>query len=163
MIKAFLSLGSNLGNRNQVLQEAIQQINKLCGEVKLSSSLYETEPWGFESPNPFTNQVIEIETELAPANLLKQTQQIEKELGRNSKSINKEYSDRIIDIDILYYNSHRQHSASLTIPHPLMHERRFVLEPLNEIAPDFIHPVFEQNTTYLLQECEDRSDIQKMQ
>ena len=140
--RVFLGLGSNLGNREGYIRKAVALIEAYVGTVVRRSSLIETEPWGFESENRFLNGVILCKTALSPRELLKATQRIEKELGRkkkskclnvNSSKCRKTYSDRPIDIDILLYDDLIVDEPDLKIPHPLMHERDFVMIPLNEI------------------------------
>lgn len=141
MAKVYLSLGTNLGNKEQNLLTAIEHINKRVGKVISSSAFYKTEPWGFNSTHVFLNAAVEVETNLPPINLLKETQLIEKEMGRTAKSKGKQYSDRLIDIDILLYDNLILNTAELVLPHPLMTQRAFVMEPLVEIAPELVHPV----------------------
>lgn len=129
----YLSLGSNLGNRKRLVSEAIDMIDKRVGHVVRSSSLYETEPWGFSSPNKFINACVYCETALTPREVLNVTQEIEKELGRTGKSVNGEYHDRVIDIDILLYGDEHIDEPDMKIPHPRMRERDFVMRPLREI------------------------------
>ena len=143
--RVFLGLGSNLGDRETLIAQAIELIGKKVGEVVRQSSLIETEPWGFESENKFLNGVILVETTLTPRRLLKVTQSIERTLGRKKKSTirsangrllptgRKNYSDRPIDIDILLYDDLTVDESDLKIPHPLMHERDFVMIPLKEL------------------------------
>lgn len=131
--KVYLGLGSNIGNRKRNMREAVQYMESLIGTVMRQSALYETEPWGFESPNLFINMCVCVETPLAPRQLLEATQEIEKRMGRVGKSENHEYQDRIIDIDILLYDDLTVDEPDLKIPHPLMNEREFVMNPLNEI------------------------------
>lgn len=131
--QVYLGLGSNLGNREELLERAIQLIGERVGQVVRRSILIETEPWGFESEHPFLNGVILCETEKSPREVLQLTQQIERELGRKTKSHPSQYSDRPIDIDILLYDDLHVDEPGLTIPHPLMHERDFVMRPLSEI------------------------------
>ena len=119
------------------------------GDVLALSGFYETEPWGFQSENTFLNAALQLETALSPLELLKATQEIEIEMGRTQKS-NGAYHDRIIDIDILLYDNLVLQTPELTLPHPLMHERLFVMEPLAEIAPNVIHPVFKKPVISLL-------------
>ena len=126
-------MGSNIGNRKRNMREAVQYMEGLIGTVMNQSALYETEPWGFESPNLFINMCVCVETPLAPRQLLEATQDIEKRMGRVGKSVNHEYQDRIIDIDILLYDDLTVDEPDLKIPHPLMKEREFVMNPLNEI------------------------------
>ena len=138
--RVFLGLGSNLGDRETLIAQAIELIGKRVGEVVRQSSLIETEPWGFESENKFLNGVILVETTLTPRRLLKVTQSIERTLGRKKKTTPSlltpsllPYSDRPIDIDILLYDDLTVDEPDLKIPHPLMHERDFVMIPLKEI------------------------------
>lgn len=133
MAIVYLSLGSNLGNRRRIVKDAIQMIGQKVGPVLRQSSLIETAPWGFESPNKFINACVCCHTVLSPRELLQATQQIEKVMGRTGKSTNGEYHDRIIDIDILLYNDVHIDEPDLKIPHPLMKERDFVMKPLSEI------------------------------
>lgn len=128
----YLGLGSNLGERDNLIQKAIMLVNERVGKVIRQSSLIETEPWGFESSHRFLNGVILCETQLTPHLVLKETQKIERELGRKSKTT-LNYSDRPIDIDILLYDDLTIDEPDLKIPHPLMHQRDFVMIPLNEI------------------------------
>ena len=132
---AYLGIGTNLGDRTANLNDAVRWINEQAGQVLACSSFIETEPWGFSSENAFLNAVVKIDTSLAPHELLRVTQGIEREMGRTHKSVNGVYSDRIIDIDILLYESVTISDDKLTIPHPLIWQRRFVYEPLLEIAP----------------------------
>ena len=134
-MKAYLGIGTNLGDRAANLHCAVEQINEQAGHVLACSSFIETEPWGFASDNAFLNAVVEIDTPCTPHELLRITQTIEREMGRTHKSIGGVYSDRIIDIDILLYEGLVINEPGLTIPHPLMWQRRFVYEPLLEIAP----------------------------
>lgn len=133
MHKVYLSLGTNLGNRKRNIREAIEKIGELVGVVERQSALYETKPWGYSSPNDFINACVLVDTVLAPRQLLETTQRIESEMGRILKSVNGEYHDRIIDIDILLYDDLRVDEPDLQIPHPLMEERDFVMTPLREI------------------------------
>jgi len=143
--RAYLGLGSNLGDKEENIRQAIALIGERVGEVVRQSSLIETEPWGFESQNKFLNGVILVETTLTPRQLLKATQRIERNLGRKKKSTDSfspsllsssRYSDRPIDIDILLYDDLTVDEPDLKIPHPLMQERDFVMIPLKEILND---------------------------
>lgn len=138
----YLSLGTNLGNKKHNLLRAIEEIGKRIGLVKAQSAFLETEPWGFESKNTFLNCAVKVETELSPIDVLHTTQGIERQMGRTHKSQNRVYHDRIIDIDLLlYYNNNEEGNGDgihvslpeLTLPHPLMRERDFVMIPLSEI------------------------------
>ena len=134
-MKAYLGLGTNLGDRRANLCRAIEHINEQAGHVLACSSFMETEPWGFASTNAFLNAVVEVDTPHSPYELLHITQKIEREMGRTHKSIKGNYADRIIDIDILLYGDEKINEPDLIIPHPLMWQRSFVYEPLQEIAP----------------------------
>lgn len=133
---AYLSLGTNLGDKRKNIAEAINYIGELVGDVVRQSALYETEPWGFRSDNRFVNAAVCVDTQLSPRRLLEVTQRIEREMGRTLKSDGGEYHDRIIDIDILLYGDLHIDEPDLKIPHPLMHERDFVMTPLNEIMEE---------------------------
>ena len=124
-----------MGDRTANLRCAVDRINEQAGHVLACSSFIETEPWGFSSDNAFLNAVVEIDTPYTPHELLRMTQEIERAMGRKHKSVDGVYKDRIIDIDILLYGDLTVNDAQLTIPHPLMWQRRFVYEPLWEIAP----------------------------
>lgn len=130
----YLSLGSNLGDRRQALLTAIQWIAELIGLVVKQSSFIETEPWGFESDHTFMNACVEVSTTLSPLDVLSLTQQIEQRMGRTHKSVNCQYADRIIDIDILLYDDIILDTPELKIPHPHMLERDFVMIPLRELG-----------------------------
>lgn len=134
--QVYLGLGSNQGDRKHLICQAIGLIGERIGPVNRQSSLIETDPWGFKSPNKFLNGVIRCETGLTPREVLRLTQQIERELGRKRKSqpAARSYADRPIDIDILLYDDLQVDEPDLKIPHPLMHEREFVMRPLHEIS-----------------------------
>lgn len=129
----YLSLGSNLGNRSEQLDRACQLLDILVGPVVKRSAYHESEPWGFVSENPFLNAVVCCHTRLTPRQLLLTTQRIERQLGRREKSKDGNYHDRLIDIDILLYDHITIEEPDLKIPHPLMRQRPFVMEPLYEI------------------------------
>ena len=130
----YLSLGSNLGDKEGNILRAYTLIEQRIGQIARKSSLHRTAPWGFESSNDFLNSVIAIETSLTPRELLTETQRIEKEIGRTAKtSADGTYQDRLIDIDILIYNDLIIDEPDLQIPHPLMNQRDFVLNPLKEV------------------------------
>lgn len=133
MHKVYLSLGTNLGDRRCNIQTAVDLIGERIGVVVRVSSLYETEPWGFSSDNMFVNAAVCVSTSLSPRALLSETQIIERDMGRTFKSVNGQYHDRIIDIDILLYDDISLDEPDLKIPHPLMNERDFVMNPLREI------------------------------
>jgi 2-amino-4-hydroxy-6-hydroxymethyldihydropteridine diphosphokinase len=159
MKKAFLGLGSNLGDREKILNEAIRMIGESVGRIVSVSSLYETEPWGFKSDLKFINMVLCIETELAPSGLIGRILMIESRLGRvRCESQN---SSRTIDIDILLYDNEIIVEKAVNIPHPRMHERKFVLVPLCEIAPEALHPGLKKSVAELLKECKDKCKVRK--
>ena len=133
MTKVYLGIGTNLGDKERNILKAYDLIEKKVGRIVRRSSIYRTEPWGFQSENEFLNTVICVETELTPQQLLAQTQQIERQMGRKQKSRGGEYHDRVIDIDILLYGDETINEPNLVIPHPLMKEREFVMKPLGEI------------------------------
>ena len=136
MATLYLSLGTNLGDRQKNLTCALELIGREVGTVVSASDPIETEPWGFESPNSFLNIAIKVDTTLQPTEVLHATQEIERKLGRTRKTTDGEYHDRLIDIDILLYDDLVMNTPELTIPHPLMYEREFVMKPLLQIAPE---------------------------
>lgn len=133
MTRAYLGLGTNLGDKEGNIAAAIEKIGELIGDVVRQSALYHTKPWGFDSDNEFVNAAVAVDTALSPRELLAATQQIERSMGRKEKSKDGVYHDRIIDIDILLYGDRHVSEPDLVIPHPLMHERDFVMKPLGEI------------------------------
>ncbi|WP_370861864.1 2-amino-4-hydroxy-6-hydroxymethyldihydropteridine diphosphokinase [Parabacteroides faecis] len=151
MAIAYLALGTNIGNKRRNMITAAALLAERVGDVLALSGFYETEPWGFQSENTFLNAALQLETSLSPLGLLEATQQIEVEMGRTQKS-NGTYHDRIIDIDILLYDDLILQTPELTLPHPLMQDRRFVMEPLLEIAPNVVHPVFKKTVVFLMRE-----------
>lgn len=136
----YLSLGSNLGEREKFIKLAISEIGERIGRVTKISKNYETEPWGFNSTNRFINVAIEVNTQLSPQDVSYFVHKIEEDLGR-VRSSKAGYEDRVIDIDILIYDDFVFESETLTLPHPKMHLREFVIDPLCEIAPNLLHPV----------------------
>ena len=136
MHQVYLGLGTNLGDKEANLKAAIEEIRKRVGEVTSLSAFHASEPWGFTSENTFLNAVCCLSTDFSPIEVLRLTQDIERTLGRLKKSVDGQYSDRLIDIDILLYDNLHIDTPELTIPHPLMWERDFVMIPLHEIAPD---------------------------
>ncbi|MEO7263488.1 MAG: 2-amino-4-hydroxy-6-hydroxymethyldihydropteridine diphosphokinase [Ferruginibacter sp.] len=158
MNKAYLLLGSNMGNSKALITEAIELIQSKCGEVITLSSFYTTQAWGNENQPDFLNQVILIHTKISAPGLLNILLDIEKEMGRYRTFKN---APRLIDIDILFFNDDVINLPELTIPHPLMDKRRFVLAPLFELNPAFIHPVLHKSIEQLLIECPDKLDVKK--
>lgn len=161
MHKVFLGIGGNIGNKHKNFEKALILINKELGKVVLSSSIYETPPWGFHSEDVFWNQVLVINTKLEAEELLWRINAIEETFGRQRGK--ERYSSRQMDIDILYFNDEYFETKTLIIPHPKIHERRFVLVPLAEIAPDFKHPLRRLTNIKMLDNCRDDSIIKKIQ
>lgn len=160
MHKVFLGIGGNIGNKHDNFREVIKIIKKELGEIIKSSSIYESPPWGFEASENFWNQVLIIETEYSPEMLLKKIIEIEGKFGRKRET--GKYDSREMDIDILYYDDIFMETENLVIPHPKIFLRKFVLVPLNEIAPDFKHPLRRFTSTQLLENCKDESVILKL-
>ncbi|MGB5667453.1 MAG: 2-amino-4-hydroxy-6-hydroxymethyldihydropteridine diphosphokinase [Maribacter sp.] len=157
--KVYISIGSNLGNRLQNLQDAVFQLANEVGNITSISKIYESASWGFEADD-FLNACVILDTLLTPEAVLKRILAIEKKLGRE-RNFESGYVSRNIDIDILYYENEVIHMDSLSIPHPKLHERKFVLLPLADIAPQVYHPILGKDTRNLLQECMDRSIPEK--
>jgi 2-amino-4-hydroxy-6-hydroxymethyldihydropteridine diphosphokinase len=158
MNDAYLLTGGNIGNRLVSLQQACMKIEKQAGIVLQKSAVYETAAWGVTDQDLFLNQVLLVSTSLPPEELLHTLLHIEQELGR--KRIVK-MGPRIIDIDILFYNNEIISTPVLTVPHPQIANRRFVLTPLNEIAPCFVHPVLQKTIAELLEICPDELEVKK--
>ena len=159
MNKAYLMTGGNEGDRFLHMQQARANIELICGQLVQVSSIYETAPWGNTDQADFLNQVILINTELSPEELLKGILLIE-EIGGRKRTVKN--APRTIDIDILFYNDLILEKPGLSIPHPRIAVRRFVLEPLNEISPEFIHPVLGKSIHELLLECKDELGVKKI-
>lgn len=157
MKKTFLGLGSNMGDRLQNLEAAKKMISESVGTIFAESPVYETEPLGFESENDFLNMVIGAETALSPSGLMGRILMIESKLGRIRCET--KYSSRTIDIDILLYGEEIYEDESIEIPHPRLHERRFVLIPLSELAPNVLHPVLKKSILTLHDNCSDTSRV----
>ena len=153
-----LLIGGNMGDRMANLAAARNSINIDCGRIISASSIYETEAWGYKEQDSFLNQALVIQTPLEADALMGAILKIELALGRKRKI---PLGPRIIDIDIIYYNDEIMNTSSLTIPHPSMSQRKFVLMPLTEIRPDFMHPILLKSNEVLLKECEDSSVVYK--
>ena len=158
MNNAYLLLGSNMGNSQEQLQTAIKFINTAIGEVTRQSALYRTAAWGNTNQPDFLNQVIIAKTELNAAETLQQILSIEKTMGRIRTIKN---APRMIDIDILFFNNEIISEKQLTVPHPEIANRRFVLVPLNELSKNLVHPLLNKTIHQLLQECTDPLDVKK--
>lgn len=147
--RVFLGLGSNLGNSKELLENAVQKIQNNYTKLNKQSTIYQTKAWGKTDQPDFLNQVIEITTTYEPIELLRTLQKTELELGRQRKE---HWGPRTVDIDILFFDDCRIYEDELIVPHPYIEERAFVLEPMNEIAPHFIHPVKNKAIRVLLEE-----------
>jgi len=161
MAKTFLLIGGNLGNRLHFLAEAKQLISDRIGTISKESAVYESEPWGFENSSNFLNQVILVETKLNPAAIMLEISYIESSLGRERKGTG--FCSRTMDVDILFYDQQILLSPSLIIPHKFLHQRMFVLTPMLEIAPDFVHPLFSLTIKELVTSCSDQGKVWKFQ
>ena len=151
----YVLLGSNLGDREHLVNQACRMIGERCGEIVAKSRMYESEPWGFKSEHWFLNRVVEIITPLLPDNLMLTLLAIEEELGRDRSNSHEGYVSRPMDLDILYYGNQIIDSRLVTVPHPRLHQRRFTLLPLCDIAPDFVHPTMRMTNRQLLETCDD--------
>jgi 2-amino-4-hydroxy-6-hydroxymethyldihydropteridine diphosphokinase len=158
-INAYLCLGSNTGKVRQNLIQAIAFIEKKIGKVNKKSHLYETQPWGNPDQDSFLNQIIMVNTTLDPRQMLEEITRIEREMGRERKE---KWGPRIIDIDIVLYGKRVIRDKGLEIPHPEMHKRAFVLVPLMELDPDYIHPVLQMPIDELYMSCQDESDVRRL-
>jgi 2-amino-4-hydroxy-6-hydroxymethyldihydropteridine diphosphokinase len=153
---AYILLGTNLGDKITNLKTASDKISSLCGNIIIRSGIYETSPWGITDQPSFLNQVIKIESKFTAEKLLENLLFIEKEMGRVR---NIKWGERIIDLDILYFNDEIIVKENLKIPHPELHNRKFTLVPLNEIAADYKHPVLNVTNQQLLNRCTDKGIV----
>jgi 2-amino-4-hydroxy-6-hydroxymethyldihydropteridine diphosphokinase len=158
--EVFIALGSNLGDRAENLKKAIHEIELTIGTIIRQSSIYETKPWGKTNQPDFFNQVILVHSNKSPKDCLIILSGIEKQMGRKREE---KWGARIIDLDLLYVNGHIIETNKLSLPHPGITQRRFVLVPLVEIAPDFIHPLLQKNQRQLLNECPDLLEVKILQ
>lgn len=159
MTRIYFLLGGNIGNRQELLSEAVNKMTDRLGEFINASELYETEPWGFTHEQNFLNQVVVFDSELSALDILDKTQAIEKELGRVRKTT--QYCERTIDIDILFYGDEQIENERLSVPHPRIQERSFALYPLEELIPEFRHPILKKSIKQLKDECTDELKVNK--
>ena len=155
---AYLLLGANLGKREKSLQMAIREIEKHVGNIKLASSIYETEPWGEKKQLPYLNQAILVKSTLSPQSILEEILKAEQRLGRKHR---RKWASREIDIDILFYNNEVIEEPKLQIPHPHIKDRRFTLVPMVEIAGSLVHPTLKHSMKELLEQCPDIAKVAK--
>jgi 2-amino-4-hydroxy-6-hydroxymethyldihydropteridine diphosphokinase len=161
MHQVFLGIGGNTGNKHDNFEKVYTFIKNELGEIMIRSSVYETPPWGFQSDENFWNQVLVIETGFSPEELLKKIAEIENRFGRERGTAG--YTSRKMDIDILYFDEMILNTETLTIPHPQITNRLFVLVPLAEIAPEFVHPLLKKTSVQMLDNCTDSSLIRKVE
>ncbi|RYD81182.1 MAG: 2-amino-4-hydroxy-6-hydroxymethyldihydropteridine diphosphokinase [Sphingobacteriales bacterium] len=159
MNKLYLLLGSNMGDSKKQLKIAAKHIEKNIGKITRQSHYYQTAAWGKKDQPDFLNQIVILETRLAAEITIKEILQIEADMGRLRTEKN---APRIIDIDILYFNKEKINLPQLQVPHPRIQNRRFVLIPLNELSPNFVHPVLQKNNHELLKICKDKLDVKKI-
>ncbi|MBQ2839076.1 MAG: 2-amino-4-hydroxy-6-hydroxymethyldihydropteridine diphosphokinase [Muribaculaceae bacterium] len=156
---AYINIGSNMGNRNALIEQAITHIEFLCGSRCKQSPVIESEPWGFESPHPFLNIGISIECNLDPLVLLQELLKIEKSISNTShRDENGNYIDRLIDIDLIAVDDIVIDSPTLQLPHPRMHLRDFVLSPMMHLNSSWVHPIFNQSITELYNQLHEKDN-----
>lgn len=158
---AVLGIGGNIANPLKNMELALEKIGQKIGSIDRSSGVYKTSPWGVENQPEYLNAVVGVYTNLSPHEVLSNCLSIEKELGRSREGVEK-WSERLIDIDVLYIDDLKIDSKELKVPHPFIQDRKFVLVPLAEIYPNYCHPILENTTLELLQECSDKGKVEKM-
>lgn len=161
MTQATIIFGSNSGDKRDLIESAVSRIAFRTGRVVSVSSFYETEPWGFDCPDLFLNRIAVFETELTAHDFLSICLETEQEFGR-VRSSSTRYTSRTIDIDILFYGTEAIRTPELIVPHPRMQLRKFVLVPLQEVMPDFVHPILQRTVSELLYSCPDRMKVKRL-
>lgn len=156
MNTVYIQLGSNIGERESFITKSMHKVEDDIGKIITASSIFETTAWGNENQNNFLNSVIEIKTPFDAFTILQKSQEIENNLGRERSD---KWGERTIDIDILFYNNKIINTKELTVPHPLIQKRKFVLVPLSEIAPNYMHPILKKNISTLLSESKDTQKV----
>ncbi|OIP80770.1 2-amino-4-hydroxy-6-hydroxymethyldihydropteridine diphosphokinase [Candidatus Peregrinibacteria bacterium CG22_combo_CG10-13_8_21_14_all_44_10] len=156
MFTVFLGLGSNMGDKLGNLTSSYDVLESLGLNILEKSAIYESEPWGWLDQSSFLNQVLKVETNLSPESLVRVCKEAEKQVGRIDSF---KWGPRVLDVDVIFYENMVVNKPECSIPHHLMHERRFVLEPLNEIAASAVHPVFGKTVSELLASCEDQGSV----
>lgn len=157
---AYLGLGSNLGDCERTIAQAIHALEREIGTIERCAALYKSAAWGYESPNPFINTCVALTTILSPEEILKKTQQIESDFGRiSSNRTGNDYADRTLDIDLILLDNLHRNSYRVRLPHPLFRARLFVLLPLSEIAADVVDPVTHLTVNQLLKNCTSTEEI----
>lgn len=159
MEEVVIGLGSNMGDRMTNIKRAISELENRFSTSSKCSPIYESEAWGFDSNDSFLNCCLVLKTKLSPEKVLAETQDVESKLGRVKKSKNNCYESRVIDIDILYYGNHVLNDENLIIPHPLIYDRRFVIEPLAMVCPEWVDPVKKRTVSQLLESCNDKNRV----
>lgn len=152
----YVIIGGNLGNREHNLENCRKQIELKIGQIDQMSSIYQTAAWGNEADAPYLNQVLKLSTKMSPGEVLQLSLKIEENLGRVR---NEKWESRLIDIDLLFFNDQVLNESELIIPHPHLQKRKFVLVPMNEIAPSLVHPVLHKTIHELLSECQDPLNV----
>lgn len=155
----YIQLGSNHGNRIQMLLEAQNFINAHIGHITNKSAIYETEPWMMNNAMWFLNMVVEVKTNIDPHSILLKLKNFEKQMGRHIDEKSSGFQSRTLDMDILFYGSEIINSSDLVVPHPFLQERNFVLVPMNGVNSDFVHPIFNKTINQLLEESNDSYQI----
>jgi 2-amino-4-hydroxy-6-hydroxymethyldihydropteridine diphosphokinase len=160
-MEAVFSLGSNIGDKQEYINQAISSVDKIIGQIIARSSFYVSQPWGYQEQDDFINAAIIIETELSIPQIKESIKAIEESMDR--PKVRKKWSSRTLDLDLIFYGMEIYNTQDFQVPHRFMHLRNFVLLPLNEICPEYIHPVFQKSVQTLLKNCPDESMVSKIE